>query len=58
VVAALASSTSSGRSDPEKLAREVVPLLVRTADQISVDLGHRASMRPRSVVLEGRDGFF
>ncbi|WP_219417804.1 IclR family transcriptional regulator domain-containing protein [Pseudonocardia nigra] len=58
VVAALASSTSSGRSDPERLAREVVPLLLRTADRISADLGHRASTPPRSVVLEGRDGFF
>jgi IclR family pca regulon transcriptional regulator len=58
VVAALASSTSSGRSDPGRLEREVVPLLVETADRISADLGHRASARPRSVVLEGRDGFF
>ena len=58
VVAALASSTSSGRSDPETLAREVVPLLVRTAERISGDLGHRADAKPRSVVLEGRDGFF
>jgi IclR family pca regulon transcriptional regulator len=58
VVAALASSTSSGRSDPERLAREVVPLLVQTAERISADLGHRAGATRRSVVLEGRDGFF
>jgi IclR family pca regulon transcriptional regulator len=58
VVAALASSTSIGRSDAEKLARDVVPLLVRTADKISVELGHQPNTRPRSVVLEGRDGFF
>jgi IclR family transcriptional regulator, pca regulon regulatory protein len=58
VVAALASSTSSGRSDPERLAREVVPLLVQTAERISADLGHRAGTTRRSVVLEGRDGFF
>ncbi|MGW4528939.1 IclR family transcriptional regulator domain-containing protein [Amycolatopsis sp. NPDC004378] len=52
VVAALASSTSSGRSDVEKLRREVVPLVVRTADRISADLGHRVT--PGS----GREGFF
>jgi IclR family transcriptional regulator, pca regulon regulatory protein len=58
VVAALASSTSSGRSDPERLASEVVPLLVETAERISADLGHRVGPTRRSVVLEGRDGFF
>lgn len=58
IVAALASWTSSGRSDPERLAREVVPLLVQTAERISADLGHRAGTTRRSVVLEGRDGFF
>jgi IclR family pca regulon transcriptional regulator len=39
VVAALASSTSVGRSDPDTLRRDVVPLLVRTADRISASLG-------------------
>lgn len=52
VVAALASSTSSGRSNATRLQRDVVPLLLRTAAHISTDLGHRASPR------EGREGFF
>ncbi|MBE1496497.1 DNA-binding IclR family transcriptional regulator [Amycolatopsis lexingtonensis] len=52
VVAALASSTSSGRSDVETLRREVVPLVVRTAARISADLGHRV------VPGTGREGFF
>jgi IclR family transcriptional regulator, pca regulon regulatory protein len=39
VVAALASSTSTGRSSPEQLRADVVPLLVRTADLISASLG-------------------
>lgn len=51
VVAALASSTSSGRSNRERLRTEVVPLLLRTAEQISADLGHR-------VAVPARDGFF
>jgi IclR family pca regulon transcriptional regulator len=54
-VAALASSTSSGRTDLDRLRTEVVPLLLRTAGDISADLGHRAT-RPPSV--NGRDGFF
>jgi IclR family pca regulon transcriptional regulator len=42
VVAALASSTSTGRSTVAQLEREVVPLLVETADRISADLGATA----------------
>jgi IclR family pca regulon transcriptional regulator len=42
VVGALASSTSSGRSDAETLRRAVVPRLVETAGQISAELGYRA----------------
>jgi IclR family transcriptional regulator, pca regulon regulatory protein len=41
VVAALASSTSAGRSTLGQLQREVVPLLVETADRISADLSGR-----------------
>jgi IclR family pca regulon transcriptional regulator len=41
VVAALASSTSSGRSDTGSLRNDVVPLLVRAAGQIGAELGHR-----------------
>jgi IclR family transcriptional regulator, pca regulon regulatory protein len=39
VVGALASSTSTGRSSPEQLRADVVPLLVQTADRISAALG-------------------
>lgn len=39
VVAALASSTSIGRSSVEELQRDVVPLLVEVADRISFSLG-------------------
>ena len=39
VVAALASSTSTGRSDPARLRVEIAPLLVDVADGISADLG-------------------
>jgi IclR family pca regulon transcriptional regulator len=55
VVAALASSTSSGRTDLDRLRTEVVPLLLRTAEDISADLGQRATRRPS---VNGRDGFF
>jgi IclR family pca regulon transcriptional regulator len=55
VVAALASSTSSGRTDLDRLRSEVVPLLLLTAGDISADLGHRATGRPS---VNGRDGFF
>ena len=51
VIAALASSTSSGRSSPERLEAEVVPLLLRTAERISADLGHRRTG-------PAREGFF
>ena len=52
VVAALASSTSSGRSDVDRLRTEVVPLLLTTAEKISADIGHRRSAHAAS------DGFF
>jgi IclR family pca regulon transcriptional regulator len=41
VVAALASSTSSGRSDVECVRRTVVPLLRKAAGAMSAELGHR-----------------
>ncbi|MGY1707273.1 IclR family transcriptional regulator C-terminal domain-containing protein [Geodermatophilus sp. SYSU D00697] len=41
VVAALASSTSVGRSSKGELQRTVVPLLVETAARITADLGGR-----------------
>ena len=42
VVAALASSTSTGRSTVAALRRDVVPLLIETADAISAELGSGA----------------
>ena len=42
VVAALASSTSTGRSTTEQLRAEVVPMLVETADRISRALAESA----------------
>ncbi|MCW2582137.1 MAG: Transcriptional regulator, IclR family [Klenkia sp.] len=39
VVAALATSTSTGRSNPGMLEREVIPLLLDTARRISDELG-------------------
>jgi IclR family pca regulon transcriptional regulator len=57
VVAALASSTSIGRGDLEQLKAEVVPLLLRTAENLSADLGHRAERRP-STAANTRDGFY
>ncbi|WP_307796286.1 IclR family transcriptional regulator C-terminal domain-containing protein [Amycolatopsis sp. 195334CR] len=51
VVAALASSTSSGRSSVAELREKVVPVLREAADRISADFGHRAAAR-------GHEGFF
>lgn len=51
VVAALASSTSSGRSNPGQLRQDVVPLLLETAAKISAHLGHRGGH-------SSRDGFY
>lgn len=45
VVAALASSTSVGRSTVEAIRRDVVPLLLDAAERISADLGHRSPAR-------------
>lgn len=42
VVAALASSTSTGRSDAARVTADVVPVLLATAAAISTELGHRA----------------
>jgi IclR family transcriptional regulator, pca regulon regulatory protein len=53
VAAALASSTSAGRSAPERLQSEVVPLLLEAAGAISVELGY-GSRAPAAA----RDGSF
>ncbi|PXY22599.1 IclR family transcriptional regulator domain-containing protein [Prauserella muralis] len=59
VVAALASSTSSGRATVEQLRSQVAPLVVRTAEQISADYGHPAAVgKATSAVHTPRDGFF
>lgn len=51
VVAALASSTATGRSAPEKLAEDTVPILLETAAGISADLGYEPPRR--ELVTEG-----
>jgi IclR family pca regulon transcriptional regulator len=59
VVAALASSTSTGRSTPGHLEKAVVPLALQTADAISNDLGYRG--RSATAVANtppARDGFY
>ncbi|RBM12362.1 IclR family transcriptional regulator [Prauserella sp. PE36] len=58
VIAALASSTSSGRATVEELRSEIAPLVVRTADAISADYGHRASGKSTSTVHREHEGFF
>ena len=45
VVAALASSTSVGRSTVDAIRSDVVPLLLDAAERISADLGHRNTAR-------------
>ncbi|QFU88238.1 IclR family transcriptional regulator C-terminal domain-containing protein [Amycolatopsis sp. YIM 10] len=56
VIAALASSTSSGRSSVAELREKVVPVLCETAGRISADFGHRATASGRTT--GGHDGFF
>lgn len=46
VVAAVASSTSTGRATPEGLREDVVPVLVDTAKNISAQIGNRTSGPP------------
>ena len=52
VVAALASSTSTGRSNPEQLERDVVPQLLESARRISSELGHEPT-RTGTTVRQG-----
>ncbi|KAA9163619.1 helix-turn-helix domain-containing protein [Amycolatopsis acidicola] len=58
VVAALASSTSTGRSTVDELHDDVVPLLRRAADAISTDYGHRRASKASSIIVKPHDGFF
>ncbi len=59
VVAALASSTSTGRSTPGHLEKTIVPLALDTADAISNDLGYRGpSGRSIAAAPPARDGFY
>ncbi|MEV4732537.1 IclR family transcriptional regulator C-terminal domain-containing protein [Saccharopolyspora sp. NPDC049426] len=39
VIAALSSSTSTGRMSPDRVERDLIPVLVRIADEISKELG-------------------
>lgn len=57
VVAALAYSTSRGRTEPRVVHDEVVPHLLDVADMISRDLAHLAASR-RTLAPGGRDGFY
>lgn len=57
VVAALAYSTSRGRTEPQHVLDEVVPLLLEVADDITRDLALLASNR-RTLAPGARDGFF
>lgn len=41
VIAAVASSTSTGRATPEEMREEVVPVLLDAAKHISAELGHQ-----------------
>lgn len=43
VIAALATSTSTGRSTPDTVRRDFVPLLQQTATCISTELGHHSN---------------
>ena len=59
VVAALASSTSTGRSSPGHLEKVTVPLALEAADALSADLGYRGRTGV-SVATHppARDGFY
>lgn len=56
VVAALSSSSSTGRASPGHIERHVVPVLTQLADRISTDLGH-SSPRP-DTSRNAHDGFY
>jgi IclR family pca regulon transcriptional regulator len=58
VIAAVASSTSSGRSTQETVRAKIVPLLLRAATRISADLGNSSGSSARSVTNAGHEGFF
>jgi len=57
VVAALSSSSSTGRTSPGHIERNVVPILAELADQISADLGYRP-IRPAVPSRAVHDGFY
>ncbi|MGW1682217.1 IclR family transcriptional regulator domain-containing protein [Saccharopolyspora sp. NPDC002376] len=58
VVAALASSTSAGRSNAEQLREELVPLVVRTAGRISREFGLKTDNEHEPPTSKGFEGFF
>lgn len=57
VVAALAYSTSRGRTEPDVVLHDVVPHLLEVADAISRDLALVAARR-RNLAPGARDGFY
>lgn len=57
VVAALSSSSTTGRTSPDHLERDVVPVLTRLAGKISADLGDRTSCSD-TATNPPRDGFY
>jgi IclR family pca regulon transcriptional regulator len=57
VIAALAYSTSSSRRSVEEVEREVIPVLLEVAADISRDVALLAE-RSRTIPLDARDGFF
>lgn len=46
IIAAVASSASTGRATPERLREEVLPVLIDTAKHISAELGNHAAGSP------------
>ncbi|MBW0101072.1 IclR family transcriptional regulator C-terminal domain-containing protein [Pseudonocardia sp. KRD291] len=58
VIAALASSSSTGRSTPAALEADVVPRLLTIAGQISADLGYREQARTSASTVNAHEGFF
>lgn len=54
VVAALATSTSTGRSSPDELERDVIPLLLDAAGRISSELG----FGPAPIRQSAHEGFY
>ncbi|MBO0874228.1 MAG: helix-turn-helix domain-containing protein [Pseudonocardia sp.] len=57
VVAALSSSSSTGRASPGHVERHVIPVLTELADRISADLGYRPP-GAATATQAAHDGFY